>query len=117
MIALDLKPLIFVALLAIALSALAAVWLDRRLRDPLMLRANARPAELRAALEKAGIAADNGQRLAYIVMHAELDGLICSGARRGKQFTYALLEERAPHAECGDERSERRTVLILVVEE
>ncbi len=29
-------------------------------------------------------------------MHAELDGLICSGARRGKQFTYALLDERVP---------------------
>jgi len=28
-------------------------------------------------------------------MRAELDGLICSGARRRKQFTYALLEERA----------------------
>ena len=52
--------------------------------------------ELRDTLEKAGIAADNGQRLAYIVMHAELDGLICSGPRRGKQFTYALLDERVP---------------------
>jgi hypothetical protein len=29
-------------------------------------------------------------------MSAELDGLICSGPRHGKQFTYALLEERAP---------------------
>jgi hypothetical protein len=29
-------------------------------------------------------------------MRAELDGLICSGARRGKQFTYTLLDERAP---------------------
>jgi len=52
--------------------------------------------ELRSALEKAGIAAESGQRLAYIVMQAELDGLICSGPRRGKQFTYALLEERVP---------------------
>ena len=33
-------------------------------------------------------------RLAAIIMRAELDGLICSGARRGKQFTYALLDER-----------------------
>jgi Winged helix DNA-binding domain len=33
--------------------------------------------------------------MAYLVMHAELEGLICSGPRRGKQFTYALLEERA----------------------
>ncbi len=52
--------------------------------------------ELRAALHTAGIAADNGQRLAYIVMSAELDTLICSGPRRGKQFTYALLEEWVP---------------------
>jgi Winged helix DNA-binding domain len=29
-------------------------------------------------------------------MRAELDGLICSGARRGNQFTYALLEELVP---------------------
>jgi len=27
-----------------------------------------------------------------------LDGIICSGARRGKQHTYALLDERAPEA-------------------
>ena len=35
-------------------------------------------------------------RLAYILMHAELEGLICSGTMRGKQHTYALLDERAP---------------------
>ena len=39
-----------------------------------------------------------GQRLAYIVMALELDAVICSGPRRGKQFTYALVEERAPQA-------------------
>lgn len=39
-----------------------------------------------------------GQRLGHIVMHAELAGIICSGPRRGKQFTYALISERAPHA-------------------
>jgi hypothetical protein len=39
-----------------------------------------------------------GTRLAYLVMRAELDGLICSGAMRDKQHTYALLEERAPPA-------------------
>ena len=50
--------------------------------------------ELGEALENAGIAEAKGQRLAYMVMAAELDGLICSGPRRGKQFTYALLEER-----------------------
>jgi winged helix DNA-binding protein len=55
--------------------------------------------ELARALTKAGIRADGTQRLAHLVMHAELDGLICSGARRGKQFTYALLDERVPPAE------------------
>ncbi|HEY7356593.1 MAG TPA: winged helix DNA-binding domain-containing protein, partial [Ktedonobacterales bacterium] len=34
----------------------------------------------------------------YLLMRAELDGLICSGAQRGKQSTYALLAERAPQA-------------------
>lgn len=40
----------------------------------------------------------SGMRLAYILMRAELDALICSGARKGKQHTYALLDERAPGA-------------------
>lgn len=44
-----------------------------------------------------------GQRLGHIVMHAELDQLICSGPRRGKQFTYMLLEERVPKAKDMDE--------------
>jgi hypothetical protein len=48
-------------------------------------------------LKCAGIEAA-GMRLGYIMMHAELDGLICSGAMRGKQHTYALISERAPQA-------------------
>ncbi len=36
--------------------------------------------------------------MAYLLMHAELDAAIVSGARRGKQFTYALFDERAPRA-------------------
>jgi hypothetical protein len=39
-----------------------------------------------------------GHRLSYIMMHAELEGIICSGARQGNQFTYALLDERVPPA-------------------
>lgn len=54
--------------------------------------------ELASALTKAGVRADGTQRLAHLMMHAELDALVCSGARRGKQFTYALLEERVPAA-------------------
>jgi hypothetical protein len=37
-----------------------------------------------------------GQRLPHMIMRAELEGLIVSGPRFGKQFTYALLEERVP---------------------
>jgi hypothetical protein len=51
--------------------------------------------ELRNVLEKAKIKAD-GQRLGHLLIHAELNALICSGARKGKQFTYALLDERVP---------------------
>jgi hypothetical protein len=51
--------------------------------------------ELASAFNRAGIATD-GLRLGFLIMHAELDGIICSGARRGKQFTYALLDERVP---------------------
>jgi winged helix DNA-binding protein len=54
-------------------------------------------AELGSALAEAGIVA-KGQRLGHIVSHAELDAVTCSGPRRGKQFTYALLAERAPQA-------------------
>ena len=52
-------------------------------------------------LAAAGIATD-GQRLAYIAMHAELEGLVCSGALKGKQHTYALVEERVPPAPALD---------------
>jgi hypothetical protein len=54
-------------------------------------------AELGAHLARAGLPAQ-GPRLAHLAMHAELEGVICSGPRRGRQFTYALLAERAPGA-------------------
>jgi hypothetical protein len=53
--------------------------------------------EAAAMLSAAGVAVD-GQRLPYILSNAELNALICSGPLRGKQHTYALLEERAPQA-------------------
>ena len=54
-------------------------------------------AVLREALARAGINTD-GQRFAYLLMHAELDGVICSGPRAGKHSTYAILDERAPRS-------------------
>ena len=52
-------------------------------------------AEIAVHLKRAKVPAD-GLKLAYVMMHAELEGVICSGPRRAKQFTYALLDERAP---------------------
>jgi hypothetical protein len=39
-----------------------------------------------------------GVRLAMAVMYAELEGVICSGPRRDRRFTYANLGDRAPRA-------------------
>lgn len=55
--------------------------------------------EIADAYEKARIVA-SGHRLAYLVMQAELEGVICSGPVRGKKFTYALVEERVPPAKA-----------------
>jgi hypothetical protein len=55
-------------------------------------------AELRDAVTTAGIEPGDSTRFGHILLHAELDGLICSGARKGNQFTYALLAERAPRS-------------------
>jgi Winged helix DNA-binding domain len=49
--------------------------------------------ELGTALAAGGVEA-TGTPLGFIVMRAEVDGLIGNGVMRGKQHTYALLEER-----------------------
>jgi hypothetical protein len=54
--------------------------------------------ELARALERGGIVAKDGVRMAHLLMHAELEAVICSGPRRGKQFTYAAFDERVPKA-------------------
>lgn len=53
--------------------------------------------ELGESLLAAGISPE-GQRLPHFLLGAELDGLIVNGPRRGREFTYALLEERVPEA-------------------
>ncbi|HEX7102731.1 MAG TPA: winged helix DNA-binding domain-containing protein [Nitrolancea sp.] len=65
--------------------------LERELQDGKALTRTA----LTTALKDANVQTNN---LGYLLllMRAELDGLICSGPRRGKQFTYMLLDERAP---------------------
>ena len=54
-------------------------------------------AELGQTLADQGLVSER-LRLAYIVMNAELQGVICSGPMRGSQQTYALLDERVPHS-------------------
>jgi hypothetical protein len=58
---------------------------------------NGTRAELSDALRRDGLTVGLVE-LGLLLMRAELDGLICSGSLRGKQQTYALLEERAPNA-------------------
>jgi hypothetical protein len=58
-------------------------------------------AEISQVYKNVGINA-SGLRLAYLIMRAELDAVICSGAMRGKQSTYALLEERVSKTKMPD---------------
>lgn len=51
--------------------------------------------ELVKDLNKAKIAT-NENRSSHILFHAELEGIICSGRMKGRQTTYALLQERVP---------------------
>jgi hypothetical protein len=57
--------------------------------------------ELGTALRRAGIVA-TGTRLAFLTMRLELDAVICNGARRGNQLTYALFDERVPRSKPMD---------------
>jgi hypothetical protein len=52
-------------------------------------------AEMMETLQQAGVATDD-LRFIHLLMRAELDRVICSGGRQGKQFTYALFDERVP---------------------
>jgi winged helix DNA-binding protein len=67
---------------------------ERALRDGQCLTRT----ELGAQLERCGLVTKvaKGIPLALLTIYAELEGVICSGPRRGKQLTYALLPARAP---------------------
>lgn len=69
-------------------------------------------AELSTELARARLGAVKGQRLGHMMARAELDAVICSGPRRGKQFTYALLDERAPAAAPRDRDDSLREIAI-----
>ena len=72
--------------------------LARALRDG----AHLTRAELKEVLSRADVGTLGVQRAAHIIMRAELDAVICSGPRRGKHFTYALLDDRVPPTPAKD---------------
>lgn len=51
--------------------------------------------EISSILEKSGIIT-NTTRLSHILQRAGLEGLVCFGPRKDKEFTYALIEEWIP---------------------
>lgn len=51
--------------------------------------------EIASRLEQAGIETANSEATRFL-LHAETDGLVCSGPDRGGKPTYALLDERVP---------------------
>jgi hypothetical protein len=69
----------------------------RLLVDALRGGSNLTRGELQRVLEQDGITA-KGLGMAYILMDAELDCVICSGPLKGRQHTYALFDERVPDA-------------------
>ena len=65
----------------------------RRILVRALTRSPLTRADISAELMTRGIEAD-GRRLAYLLMHEELEGIICNGPRRGKQLTYSLVDQR-----------------------
>ena len=53
-------------------------------------------AELRRKLNESGVEANDTVRMGHILIRAELDRVVCSGPRVGRQLTYALFDERVP---------------------
>ncbi len=71
--------------------------------------------ELEAALHRAGLKTGEN-RMSHFLIEAELDSIICSAGLRGRQFTYALLDEWAPEEKTagkGFQREESLAKLAL----
>ena len=66
------------------------------IEDNLTRKINLTREELAGELEKSNISTKKDNRLSHILLLAELEGLICNGAAKGKKNTYALLKERVP---------------------
>lgn len=68
--------------------------IEKALRDGACLTR----AELGEILRRERVRETTGTRLGHMMMQAEVDAIVCSGPCRGKQFTYGLLDLRAPSA-------------------
>ena len=71
-------------------------------------------AELQLVLEAAGISTA-GQRLPHLLMHAELEAVLCSGGVRGRQHTWALVDDRTPAARPFDREETLRSTTLQFV--
>jgi hypothetical protein len=66
--------------------------IEKALRDGAHLTRS----EIGEILRRNRVRETSGTRLAHMMMQAELDAIVCSGPVRAKQFTYGLLDLRAP---------------------
>ncbi len=73
---------------------------EKVLREALAGGAHRTREELGAALTGAGVDATDTVRLSHLMIAAELDAVVVSGAPRGKQQTYALVDERVAKAKA-----------------
>ena len=70
--------------------------------------------ELGEALEKAGID-PGGQRLPHLLLHAELETVLCSGGLRGRLQTWALVDDRVPPGRGFDRDAALRRLTLRYV--
>ena len=76
----------------------------RRALEPALARRALTRAEVGQVLTSAGLSLDS-RALGHLLMHLELDAMVCSGPRRGRWQTYVLLDERVPPAPERDHES------------
>lgn len=67
--------------------------------------------EAAEALAAAGVADPSGQRLGHLLMHAELESVICSGTPKGGKQTYAHFDERVPAGPIAQDEAIRALAL------
>lgn len=121
----ELRPLLALTGPRVA-AGCAARWRELELPAPLRVRATdvmagaiaergpLTRAELQLVLEAAGISTV-GQRLPHLLMYAELEAVLCSGGVRGRQHTWALVDDRTPAARPFDREETLRSTTLQFV--